>query len=162
MRTILIFYHKITEIELNLFSFLFLSSLNGYLSMMGPILLLAFLSLLHRCLDPCGCHWELKHCSTDGIVYGRCNHRAHADDGRLPTSLGREVRVFQNNGFDFRKPRKRGDGIGVEIKIRNLSIRKVNFFGQCISQSHGDAAFHLGGGPLGEPQPPYPGRKPPA
>jgi hypothetical protein len=37
----------------------------------------------YRCLDPCGCHGELEYSSTDGIIYGRCNHPAHADDGGL-------------------------------------------------------------------------------
>ena len=41
------------------------------------------------------------------------------------------------------------DGVGVEVDVQNLAVAEVHLFGQRISQPHGDAAFHLDGGPLG-------------
>ena len=51
-------------------------------------------NLMQCCFNSFRCHGQLKHRGPDGIIYGRSNHPAHADDGRLPAALGLEARIF--------------------------------------------------------------------
>jgi hypothetical protein len=60
--------------------------------------------LCERLFDAGWRHRELEKLSTAGVVNSGRNDAPHANDGRLSTTLGREICVFDENRFDFRQP----------------------------------------------------------
>jgi hypothetical protein len=71
----------------------------------------------HCSLDSLWSHRKLEETNPCGIEDSIGNHSPHADNGRLPSSLWRNLRVLHQNGFQLRQPGETRDFIGVEVEI---------------------------------------------
>src|SRR5208337_1199876 len=88
-------------------------------------------------------HGQLPQATAGGVEDGVSHDRSRGDNRRLATTRRRRFQILDEDGLDPGQPGKTRDLISVEVAVEHGTILEAYFLSQGVTQSHGDAAFHL-------------------